>query len=225
MQRIENSLSSPRARVRRRLLTVPLDRLRPHPANTNVMNEERLTKLAENIRREGDYPPLVVRPDPDEAGCHQLLDGHQRWEAIRRLGHTEARCYVWPCDDRTALVLLATLNRLEGDDDPLKRAELLRELTQLASPDELGQLLPEDSASIGRSLALLDLNLEELLADLQRPTGAGDDLRAITFAVSPEEEQTIEQAVQKVAAGLKGANRRGRALAMIANTYLEGRSA
>ena len=112
-----------------RLLRLPLDRLRPHPANANVMDEERLEKLAENIRREEDYPPLVVRPHPEEQGAYQILDGHQRLDILRRLGHQEATCYVWPCDDRTALVLLATLNRLEGQDDPLKRAELLRELT------------------------------------------------------------------------------------------------
>ena len=134
-------------------------------------------------------------------------------------------CYVWPCDDRTALILLATLNRLEGQDDPLKRAELLRELTQLVSPEDLAQLLPESAALIRQSLELLDLNLEELLADLQRQTGTGDGLRAITFVVSPEGEQAIEEAVQQVAAGLEGANRRGRALAQIAKTYSERWSA
>src|SRR3972149_3835081 len=117
-------------------------------ANANVMDEERLEKLAENIRREGDYPPLVVRPHPEEEGSYQILDGHQRLDILRRLGHQEATCYVWACDDRTALVLLATLNRPGGQDDPLKRAELLRELTQLASPEELAPLPPASAAPI-----------------------------------------------------------------------------
>jgi len=204
-----------------RLVRVPLDRLRAHPANANRMDEDRLQKLAENIRREGEYPPLVVRPHPEEAAAHQLLDGHQRWQALKHLGHKDALCYVWPCDEQTALILLATLNRLEGQDDPLKRAELLRELTQLASPEDLARLLPENTALIRQSLELLDLNLEELLADLQRETGTGNGLRAITFVVSPEDERAIEEAVQQVAAGLDGTNRRGRALALIARRYLE----
>ncbi len=220
-----SSSLSAQTRARPRLLAVPLERLLPHPANANVMDEERLRKLAENIRRERDYPPLVVRPDPETEGCYQLLDGHQRCEVLRRLGRKDASCYVWPCDDQTALVLLATLNRLEGRDDPMKRAELLRELSELASPDELARLLPEDAGTISSSLELLDLNLEELLADLRREGQGGSGLRAITFAVGPEDEQTIEQAVQKVVAGLAGTNRRGRALAMIADAYLEGRSA
>lgn len=203
------------------LVRVPLARLRPHPANANVMDQERLDKLAANIDREGNYPPLVVRPHPEEAGCYQILDGHQRWQVLKHLGHEDALCYVWPCDDRTALVLLATLNRLEGQDDPLKRAELLRELTQLASPEDLAQLLPESAALIRQSLELLDLNLEELLAELERQADGGTGLRAITFVVTREDEQAIEEAVQRVAADLEGTNRRGRALALIARRYLE----
>jgi ParB-like chromosome segregation protein Spo0J len=185
------------------------------------MDEERLEKLAANIAQEGNYPPLVVRPHPEEPGCYQVLDGHQRWQVLKYLRHEEALCYVWPCDDHTALILLATLNRLEGQDDPLKRAELLRELTQLASPEDLARLLPENTTLIRQSLELLDLNLEKLLADLQRETGTGNGLRAITFVVSHEDERAIEEAVQQVAAGLGGTNRRGRALAQIAKTYRE----
>lgn len=225
MPRTKSSSSSPPgsggSRSAGRLERIGLDRLLPHPANVNVMDEERLEKLAENIRREADYPPLVVRPHPDEDGAYQLLDGHQRAEILRRLGHDEALCYVWPCDDRTALVLLATLNRLEGQDDPLKRAELLRELSALASPEELAELLPESAELIRQSLDLLNLDLEGLLADLERETDAGNSLRAISFVVSREDEEVIEEAVRGVAAGLDGKNRRGRALAQIARTHQE----
>lgn len=228
MPETKNTSSSqqPRAGSRHtgRLVRIPLAKLRPHPANANVMPEERLATLEENIRREGDCPPLVIRPDPKEDGCYQMLDGHQREEILRRLGHKDALCYLWPCDDRTALTLLATLNRLEGQDDPLKRAELLRNLTELSSPEELAQLLPESATLIRQSLKLLDLDLEALLADLQKGPGPGTGLRAISFAVTPEDESVIEEAVRLAAADLDGANRRGRALAIIANSYLARRS-
>ena len=222
MKKTESTSSSPRTEVDR-LVEVGLHRLLPHPANPNIMDEERLAKLVSNISRQDDYPPLVVRPHPDRRGCYQLLDGHQRLEVLRRLGHQKARCYVWPCDDQTALVLLATLNRLEGQDDPTKRAELLQQLSKLASPEELGDLLPEDAGDVRRSLAFLDLNLDELLADLQREA-TGDGLTSIAFAVTPEEEAVIEEAIATAIAGLQGRNRRGRALALIARGYVEGQS-
>ena len=155
MPTTKSSSSSPAddrgSRATHRLLSVPLDRLRPHPANPNRMSDELLKKLETNIAREGDYEPLTVRPRPGETDYYQILGGHQRKTALQRLGHDEALCYVWPCDDATALRLLLTLNRLEGQDDPMKRAEILLELSALAAPEELAQLLPEDASTIRRS--------------------------------------------------------------------------
>ena len=219
MKRTESTLSS-LPTDQDRLIRIPLDRLLPHPANPNVMDEARLEKLAANIQRQDDYPPPIVRPHAEKDGYYQLLDGHQRIEVLKRLGYEDARCYVWPCDDEMALVLLATLNRLEGQDDPTKRAELLQQLSNMASFDELGALLPEDAGDVGRSLAFLDLNLDDLLADLQREA-TGDGLRSVTFAVTPEAEATIEEAVASVVDGLEGRNRRGRALAAVARAYLD----
>ncbi len=215
MRKTASTSSSPTTDGQR-LLLVPLNRLRAHPANPNRMDEVQLAKLAENVVREGSYPPLVVRPHPQEAGCYELLDGHQRWEVLRRLGHKKANCFLWPCNDRTALVLLATLNRLQGQDDPFKRAELLRDLAALAPPEELALLLPEDAGAIRQSLELLNIDLESLLAEFQAEPGSASGLRALTFAVTAEDEAVIEEAVESVAADLQGANRRGRALAIIA---------
>src|SRR5665811_2045067 len=121
-----NSSSSPATETR--LVRVPLAELHTHPANANLMSDERLDVLARNIEREGRYPPLIARPDPELPGEWQLLDGHQRVEVLRRLGHTEALVFPWECNDENALILLATLNRLEGEDVPAKRSALLTEL-------------------------------------------------------------------------------------------------
>ena len=224
MRRTRNTSSSPASKER--LIQVPLTDLHPHPANANIMSEERLEKLARNIAREGRYPPLVVRPHPEVAGAYQLLDGHQRLEALRRLGHEGAICFPWPCDDATALVLLATLNRLEGEDVPGRRAELLAELSELLPVEELATLLPEDGRAIRETLELLDLDADSLLAQLtaaaeQQGQGAP---RLISFVVLAEDEAVIEEAVRVAMADLSGPNRRGRALARICRRFLEVRN-
>jgi ParB-like chromosome segregation protein Spo0J len=185
------------------------------------MDDAFLDKLAAHIQREDNYPPLIVRPHPQRPGDYELLDGHQRAAVLQRLGVVDARCYVWPCDDATALMLLATLNRLEGQDDPRLRAELLRDLAAVLSADELALLLPEDPSALRNGLALLDLDVDALLADLAHRADEGDGLRAITFAVSAEDEEVIEAAVAAASATLDGKNRRGRALALIARAYRE----
>lgn len=221
MPRIGSISSSPAAEER--LIRVPLERLHAHPANANLMSEAMLAKLVTNIAREGRYPPLVVRPHPDHPGEYQLLDGHQRIEALRRLGHEAAVCFPWPCDEATALVLLATLNRLEGGDVPALRAELLHQLSELVSIEELALLLPEDGARISDTLGLLNLDSAALLRELE---AAGrerehDAPRLLSFAVSPADEAVIERAVASAAASLSGMNKRGRALALVAASYLE----
>ena len=206
-----------------RLLRVPLARLRPHPANANQMSEDRLAALARNIEREGEYPPLVARPHPDDPHAWQLLDGHQRLEVLRRLGHADALVFAWPCDDATALVLLATLNRLEGSDVPARRAQLLADLTALVDPAELAQWLPEDAAAIEQTLSLLDLDADALVAQItaeaERREAAAP--RLLSFAVEPADEPVIEVALAAASAPLEGRNRRGRALAAICRTYSE----
>jgi ParB-like chromosome segregation protein Spo0J len=202
---------------------VPLSRLHPHPANPNLMSEERRGALARHIERQGRYPPLVVRPHPELEGHYQILDGHQRGEVLRQLGLEEALCFLWPCDDEQALLLLATLNRLEGEDVPGRRADLIGELAALLPPEELALLLPEDPTEIEQALHFIDLDPDALLAELtaaaEREAATGP--RLISFAVYRDDEPVIEEAVRRAAADLDGRNRRGRALATICRVYLE----
>jgi len=217
---MQSSSSSPG--VEERLQRIPLDRLHAHPANANRMDPYAFEKLRENIRREGDYPPVVVRPHPELPGQFQIIDGHNRTEVERYNGASHMTCYVWYCDDRTTLVLLATLNRLEGQDIPVKRADLLAELTALVSTDDLALLLPEDESAIQDTLGLLDLDVDSLLADLEKAAApTPTSLRGVTFALTAAEEELVEQAIDAAKSDLSGQNRRGAALVAICRAYLE----
>ena len=213
------------SRVTGLLVEIPLDRLRAHPLNSNVMSADRRAKLRANIAAEGDYPPVIVRPHPDEDGAFEVLDGHQRWPVLAELGHTAARCYVWPCDNATALTLVATLNRLEGADEPWRRAALLHELTQLLPVEELALRLPEDGDEIERAAEAIDTDLDELLASFaaaaEAELAAGPQL--FSFAVDAEDAPIVEAAVARAAEDLEGRNRRGRALVRMAAAYLATR--
>lgn len=224
MKEVVSTSSSPA--TDERLLRVPLELLHPHPLNVNQMSAERLEKLQRNIEREGRYPPLIVRPHPETPDAYQLLDGHQRLQVLERCGDQTALCYVWDCDDETALLLLATLNRLEGEDLPARRAELLRELTALLPAEELALLLPEDAALINDLLAMFSLDAAELLDEFTRASERQERVapRLVSFALSPDDEADVEAAVKRAGEELDGTNRRGRALGIIARRYLEDAS-
>ena len=131
--------------------TLPIDRLEAHPANSNVMPEVLLDKLVCEIERTGLYPPIIVRVVGER---FQILDGHHRVMALRRLGRQAVDAVVWQADDQQALLLLATLNRMRGDDDPRKRAALLSKLRQSMEVKELAQRLPEDGDRVRKMLAI-----------------------------------------------------------------------
>jgi ParB-like chromosome segregation protein Spo0J len=177
------------------LVQVELDRLRAHPANSNVMSEALLKKLAGHIERTGRYPPLIVRPAPGEPRARQVLDGHHRWRALERLGHRSAMCMLWDVDDEQALVLLATLNRLEGADDPHRRSRLLGELVDRygRSAAELARLVPETAQRLNK------------LAVLRRPCPAPspppsleDMPRAVHFFLLPADRRRLESVLRRI---------------------------
>ena len=204
---------------------VKLDDLVPHPLNANVMSEDLQEKLKAHIKRTGRYPFLIVRPHPKELGKFQVLDGHHRVAVLRELEHTEARCDVWDVGDREARLLLATLNRLEGQDLPIRRAQLMHELLNDLRLDDLAGLVPESDKQIEDLHALLEFPAEEIAALLDEETEAEEKVlpRVMSFVVSPEQEELIEDAVELASDGTLGRDRKARGLSNLAKHFLEGR--
>jgi ParB/RepB/Spo0J family partition protein len=190
------------------------------------MPEDLREKLKAHIRRSGRYPHVIVRPHPEEPGKYQVLDGHHRVEVLRELGHREARCDVWDVNDREAKLLLATLNRLQGQDVPIRRAELIHELLGEMSADDLAGLLPESDRQIEELIALLQFPADEIAAILEAEAEEAEKVlpRVLSFVVSPEQEEVIERAVELASDGTPGRDRKARGLANLAREYLERRS-
>ncbi len=203
-----------------------LDDLIPHPLNSNVMSPEYREKLLTHIRRTGRYPFLVVRQHPTEEGKYQVLDGHHRIGVLRELGHTEARCDVWDVDDREAKLLLATLNRLEGQDLPIRRAQLLHELLGEWSAPDLGGLLPETEAEIEDLHSLLEFPADEIAADLEAEAAEREKTLPVVihFVVSHEQAEVIDSAIERASDGVVGRDRKARGLTNLAKHFLGGDS-
>ena len=204
---------------------IALDDLVAHPLNSNIMPPDLQAKLRAHIKRTRRYPYLIVRPHPEEPGKFQVLDGHHRIAILRELGHAEARCDVWEVDDREAKLLLATLNRLQGQDQPRKRAELVHELLAEMSVTDLGGLLPETDKQLEELHALLEFPAEEVAALLQEQAEEAEKVlpRVLTFVVSAEQEQLIEAAVEAASDGTPGRDRKARGLVNLATRFLQER--
>ena len=203
---------------------VPLGDLLPHPLNTNVMPKDYRRKLKAHIKRTGRYPFLVVRPHPKEEGKYQVLDGHHRVGILKELGHEQARCDVWEVDDREAKLLLATLNRLEGQDLPIRRAKLIHDLLGEMSVDDLAGLIPEGGRQIEDLHSLLEFPADEIAAELEEEAEKTEKVlpRVMSFVVTPDQEEVIEQAVELASDGTAGRDRKARGLTNLAKIFLKG---
>jgi ParB-like chromosome segregation protein Spo0J len=204
---------------------VALDDLMPHPLNANSMPADLQEKLRAHIKRTGRYPFLVVRPHPEQHGKFQVLDGHHRVAILRELGHTEARCDVWAVDDHEARLLLATLNRLQGQDVPIRRAELIHELLGEMSADDLAGLLPETDKQLEELHALLEFPADDIARMLDEQATEAEKVlpRVMSFVVTPDQEQLIEQAVEAASDGTPGRDRKARGLTNLARAFMDAR--
>ena len=226
-ENVETSASSIRRRGTRvdpRL--IPLTDLVPHPLNANKMTDEMREKLRAHIKRTGRYPYLIVRPHPDQPERYQVLDGHHRIAVLRELGHAEARCDIWEVDDREANLLLATLNRLEGQDIPIRRAQLIHELLGDMSIGDLAGLLPETDGQLEELHTLLEFPADEIAALLDEQAEEEEKVlpRVLSFVVTPDQEQLIEEAVELASDGTPGRDRKARGLANLALHFMGGRN-
>ena len=226
---------------------IPLDALEPHPENSNRMPRRLMEKLKAHIQRTGLYEPLIVRPlecgartaegevngdgntgpaEPrteapalsDASSHYQILNGHHRAEVLRQLGHTHARCDVWAVDDAEARLLLATLNRLEGRDDPAARARLVAHLAEGRSAADLARLLPEPPDAVERLVALSKPPPAPLPPhEVQVPA------RPMTFFLTDEQRDVVSEALRTAAAPAAPKCSRAEALERVALWYLEAK--
>jgi len=199
---------------------IPLGALEPHPENSNRMPAHLTEKLKGHIERTGLYEPLVVRPIgageamrtcpgaaapgsrasrddlkseiSDFRSRYQILNGHHRARVLRQLGHTRARCDVWEVDDDEALLLLATLNRLEGRDDPSARAHLVAHLARGRSAEDLARLLPEPPDAVERLLRLAQPPPAPLAPEAIEPPA-----RPMTFFLAEEQHALVTEALRE----------------------------
>ena len=163
-----------------------------------------------------------MRPHPKRKGAFQVLDGHNRVDVLHELGVRKVRCDVWNVNDRDAKILLATLNRLEGQDVPLERAKLVHELLGEMPLDDLAGLLPEDGRQLEDLHSLLEFPADEVAELLESQAEAEEKVlpRVVAFVLTPEQEQLVEGAVERASDGKRGRDRRARGLANLAKSFL-----
>jgi ParB-like chromosome segregation protein Spo0J len=207
-----------KTRFENQISRIAIDKLIAHPDNPNRMSKTNFAKLVRNIERTGQYEPLLVRPlpaadmskpgaaAPQKNGRFQIINGHHRWQALKKLGCKTADAIVWDIDDEQADILLATLNRLGGSDVLEKKLALLKRLNIRIETGRLAKLLPQTAKQIER-LTSLASGRSSLVT-----RGTSDGKQATVFAnplvffVNDKQQEIIENALSLARSQCAGKN-------------------
>jgi len=110
-----------------------------------------LDQLAESIQAHGLLQPVVVRPVGDR---YELIAGHRRLEALRRIGWERVPVVVRPADVDGAYLLTLVENLQRADLQPREEAAALETLVR-----ERGWTTRQVAAAIKRSQAYVSKRL------------------------------------------------------------------
>jgi ParB/RepB/Spo0J family partition protein len=204
-------------RTQQTIVSLPLHKLYPHPDNANRMSKVKFNKLIQHIKTTGQYEPLVVRKHPTKENTYQILNGHHRLRALRKLKHTCADCVVFEADDEQARLYLLNLNRLTGRDNVYKKARLIEELCRNNTSRDLAKRIADSKTAIEK---LTRLSKDQ---PLSKTIASKPFLLPMTFFMTESQHAIITAAFDK--AGKDNIDRRSQkrldALCRIAEAFLE----
>ena len=107
---------------------VHLNQLKPHPRNTEIYGEDQHIKdLAESIQKHGLQKALVITQN------FVIVSGHSRYQALKMIGATKAKCEIVHFDDDTDILerlLIENEYRQKTNLQIIKEVELRLEIEQ-----------------------------------------------------------------------------------------------
>jgi DNA modification methylase len=112
------------------VVEVPIDELRPDPANPRRISDAQLEALTRSLKEYGFVQPVLVRREDKT-----VIGGHQRLTAARRLGYKTVPTVFLDVTQEQARLLNLSLNKISGDWDQELLARLLADLAPVEGLD------------------------------------------------------------------------------------------
>jgi hypothetical protein len=185
------------------LKRVPIDDVHPNGYNPKEKQHLKVKDIEKSIKLHGFKAPIQVRT---ENGRYEIIDGEQRWTAMKNLGATEI--YIYDNGEvEDADAMNETLWwQVQVPFETIKLAGLVREL------DSMEMELPYSAKEIAEFKGMLEHG-----DDGEKEKG---DVQTMNFKLSPDQFELVKRAVEYVKAENECGD--GRALELICADYLSG---
>lgn len=148
--------------IKENVQSIPINEIQPfrnHPFT--VADNEDMAKIVESIGKVGTITPLLARPLPD--GGYELISGHRRLEACRKLGLENIPVIVRKMTDDEAVIAMVDAN--------LQREHILPSEKAFAYKMKLEAIKHQGVASrqvVGKRESADDVNVSESGRTVQR---------------------------------------------------------
>ena len=138
-----------------------------------VKDDEQMDELVKSISLRGIINAIIVRKDP--AGGYQIISGHRRTHAARRLGMDKVPVLIVDVDDDIAALMMVDSNIQRTYISPGDKARAIKrkydslihrgEISDKWSNDEIGEIYGISGRHVQRYLRLNEL-IPELLSEV-----------------------------------------------------------
>ncbi len=134
---------------------IDLSKITVNDYNPNAVPEKTMNALKASMKRDGFLQPLLVKQEGKDK--YVLIDGEHRYTAAHGI-YPQAPCIVLDSDDRTSKIITIAMNRFRGEFDTIKLAELIVDLRERHSDEELEELMGFSQEEIGQYADLIDID-------------------------------------------------------------------
>lgn len=147
---------------------ISVDSIEPGPCQTRLFGyDASIDSLAKSLRNVGQLAPVRLRPHPTREGVFQIIYGHRRWAAAKKLGWKTIHAEVSSAgDEHTAL--LALIENLERKDlSDYEKAVLFETLhTRFEKTyEEIGKMIGKTKQYVANHAAMLRLFDDDTLEE------------------------------------------------------------
>ena len=174
------------------VIRVPIEDVLPNDWNPNKMNKTLYRALVADIKKFGFKGYISARTHPTIEKKYQIIDGEQRYTALKELGFDEIPISLEQVDDETAKIITIRRNREKGDFDPQLLSDVLKDLNKKLTISQLAQELGYSEVEL-RGI----LKLSKQIKNLQDKAEEIEEITPVTFMLRAEELAIIEKAISK----------------------------
>jgi hypothetical protein len=190
---------------------VPIEDVLPNTWNPKAENHAKVVDIEKSIKKHGFKQPIQVRTHPTEEGKYEIIDGEQRWTAMKRLKATHLPVYdngeVSDADAQNETLWW----QVQVPFETLDLASLVVDL------HNQGMELPYSEAEIVEFKNMFEPESPE---DEETENEDSPDLKSLNIKLTHEQFAVVQEALESIKSENECGD--GRAMELMAADYLAG---